>query len=175
MSITPIDIHNKEFSVSIRGFNREEVNEFLDKIMKEYEKIIKDNSELKEKIDNLEDKLLHYQKIEETLQKAIVIAQDTAEEVKRNASKEAEIIVREAEKDSSKIIEEARFKASRILAEHEDLHKQVQIFKMRFRSMVEAQLSFLEAETWLDMEANNDNKQSINQKKNYEENEDKLA
>lgn len=165
MGITPIDIHNKEFSISIRGFNREEVNEFLDKMMKEFEKLLKENNDLKEKVENLEEKLLHFQKIEETLQKAIVIAQDTAEEVKRNASKEAEIILKEAEKDSSKIIEEARFKASRILAEHEDLHKQAQIFKMRFRSMVEAQLSFLEAETWLDIEV----------KDNYEEKEEKLA
>ncbi|PKM84041.1 MAG: septum formation initiator [Firmicutes bacterium HGW-Firmicutes-13] len=170
MGITPIDIHNKEFTISIRGFNREEVNEFLDRIMKEYERLIKDNNDLKDKVENLEDKLLHYQKIEETLQKALVIAQDTAEEVKRNAGKEAEIIRKEAERDASKITEEARFRASRILAEHEDLHKQVQIFKMRFRSMVEAQLSFLEAETWLDLESKDSDKND-----NYEDSEDKLA
>ncbi len=151
MPLTPLDIQNKEFSLALRGFNREEVNDFLDRLTKDYEEIIKENVQMKEQAESLEGKLEHYKKIEETLQKAIVIAQDTAEEVKRNASKEAELIRREAEKDAARIIEEARYKASRIVAEHEDLNKQAQVFKLRLRSLVEAQLAALESETWLDL------------------------
>lgn len=149
MLLTPLDIQNKEFSVTLRGFNREEVNDFLDRLTKDYEGIIKENVQLKEQVESLEGKMEHYKRIEETLQKAIVIAQDTAEEVKRNANKEAELIRREAEKDAARIVDESRYKASKILAEHEDLNKQAQVFKLRLRSLVEAQLAALEQETWL--------------------------
>ncbi|UNC92845.1 DivIVA domain-containing protein [Candidatus Contubernalis alkaliaceticus] len=153
MPLTPLDIQNKEFTVALRGFNRDEVNEFLDRLTKDYETMIKENVLLKEKAEGLDGKLEHYKRIEETLQKAILIAQETAEEVKRNANKEAELIRREAEKDASRIIEEARYRASKVLAEHEDLHKQAQVFKLRLRSLVEAQLSALESETWLDFQS----------------------
>ena len=59
------------------------------------------------------------------------------------------MIRREAERDAARIIEDARYKASRILTEHEELYKQAQIYKMRFRSLVEAQLAALEMEDWL--------------------------
>ncbi len=156
MSLTPLDIQNKKFSMVLRGYNKEEVNEFLDKVTKDYEEILKENASLKEKVDSLEGKLEHYKKIEDTLQRAIVVAQDTAEEVKRNASKEAELIRKEAEKDAARIVEEARYKASRILSEHEEVHKQAQVFKLRLRSLVEAQLSALESESWLDLEDKED-------------------
>ncbi|RQD73113.1 MAG: DivIVA domain-containing protein [Candidatus Syntrophonatronum acetioxidans] len=169
MSLTPLDIQNKEFSLVLRGFNKEEVNEFLDKVTKDYEEVIKENASLKEKVDSLEGKLEHYKKIEETLQKAIVIAQDTAEEVKRNASKEAELIRREAEKDAARIVEEARYKASRILAEHEEVHKQAQVFKLRLRSLVEAQLSALESERWLDIEEDQTEEEKSEEGENRED------
>ncbi|NLM46922.1 MAG: DivIVA domain-containing protein [Firmicutes bacterium] len=154
MPLTPIDIQNKEFSRSIRGLSPSEVDEFLNRVAKDYEDLIKDNIAAKEEIARLKEKLNHYHKLEETLHNAIVVAQETAEEVKRNATKEAELIRREAEKDAARIIEDARYKASRILTEHEELYKQAQIYKMRFRSLVEAQLAALEMEDWLTPEEN---------------------
>ncbi len=171
MALSPLDIQNKEFSVVLRGFNREEVDEFLERLTRDYEETIKENVNLKDKVENLEEQMEHYKKIEETLQKAIVVAQDTAEEVKRNASKEAELIRKEAEKDAARIIEEARYKASRILAEHEELHKQAQVFKLRLRSLVEAQLSALESESWMDLEFKEENDDVEEEK----EKEDKSA
>lgn len=149
MPLTPIDIQNKEFSRSIRGLSPAEVDEFLNRVAKDYEELIKDNIAAKEQIAQLKEKLGHYHKLEETLHNAIVVAQETAEDVKRNASKEADLIRREAEKDASRIVDEARYKASRILTEHEEVYKQAQIYKMRFRSLVEAQLSALELEDWM--------------------------
>lgn len=151
MPLTPLDIQNKDFSVVLRGFKREEVNDFLDRLVKDYEDMMKENLSLKEDLENMKNKYEHYQKIEETLQKAIVVAQDAAEQVKRNAAKEADLIRREAEKEAARTVEEARYRASRILAEHENLHKQGQVFKLRLRSLVEAQLSALDSETWLDV------------------------
>jgi len=152
LPLTPIDIQNKEFGRSIRGFSPSEVIEFLDRIAKEYEEHIKENITLKEKLTQAKEKLDQYHKLEETLHNAIVVAQEAAEDVKRNASKEADLIRREAERDSSRIMEDARYKASRILSEHDEVYKQAQIYKMRFRSLVEAQLSALEMEDWLSME-----------------------
>ncbi|MFW0861087.1 MAG: DivIVA domain-containing protein [Dethiobacter sp.] len=146
--LTPIDIQNKEFNRSIRGYSPREVDEFLEHLSKDYETLIKENIATKEQLSQLKDKLSHYHKLEETLHNAIVVAQEAAEEVKRNASREAELIRREADKDAARNMDEARYKASKILSEHEEVYKQAQIYKMRFRSLVEAQLAALEMEDW---------------------------
>lgn len=152
MSLTPIDIQNKEFSRVLRGYRVDEVDEFMEQLAKDFEQAIKDKMALEEEKKQLEEKLTQYQKLEQTLHNAIIVAQETAEDVKRNANREAELIRREAEKDSQRIVEEARYKSSRILAEHEEVYKQAQIFKLRFRSFVEAQLASLELEDWLNVE-----------------------
>lgn len=152
MSLTPIDIQNKEFDRAFRGYKQEEVDEFMESVARNLEQAIKEKNEQEEKIKQLEEKLTQYQKLENTLHNAIIVAQETADEVKRNANKEAELIRKEAEKDAQRIVEEARYKASRIVAEHEEIYKQAQIFKLRFRSFIEAQLASLELEDWLQVE-----------------------
>lgn len=152
MSLTPMDIQNKEFERAFRGYKQEDVDEFLENVAKDYELAVKEKMSLEEKIQMLEDKLEQYQKLENTLHNSIIVAQETAEDVKRNASKEAELIRREAEKEAQRIVEEARYKASRILAEHEEVYKQAQIFKLRFRAFIEAQLASLELEDWLQVD-----------------------
>lgn len=152
LSITPIDIQNKEFEKVFRGYKQDEVDEFLDRVAKDFEQVVKDKLNLEEKVLQLEEKISQYQKLENTLHNSIIVAQETAEDVKRNANKEAELIRKEAEKESQRIIEEARYKASRIVAEHEEMYKQAQIFKLRFRSFIEAQLASMELEDWLQVE-----------------------
>ncbi|SES73430.1 DivIVA domain-containing protein [Anaerobranca gottschalkii] len=154
MPLTPLDIHNKEFSRSFRGYNEDEVNEFLDKIVRDYEKLIKENQDLNEKIKGLTQKLEHYSKIEETLHNAIVVAQETAEEVKQNASREAELIRREAEREAKKTIDEAILKARKIHNEMEEMAKQVHVCRTRFKALLEAQLEMLTADDWTDLEKN---------------------
>ena len=148
LTLTPLDIHNKEFSRSFRGFNPEEVNEFLDRVVKDYESVIKKNIELKEEVEKLNNKIEHYQKMEETLHNAIIVAQETAEEVKENAQKEAELIKKEAESEANKRLEEANNKVSKIQQEIEELKRQANAHKARFKSMIETQLDFLESDDW---------------------------
>ena len=81
MPLTPIDIQNKEFSRAIRGLAAHEVEEFLVRVAKEFEDLIKENLAAKEQISQLKERLSHYQKLEHTLHNAIVVAQETAEEV----------------------------------------------------------------------------------------------
>ena len=86
--LTPLDIHNKEFTRKIRGYDEDEVNEFLDQVIKDYEMVIREKKELDEKVNQLNERLGHFTNIEETLNKSILVAQETAEEVKGNATKE---------------------------------------------------------------------------------------
>ena len=146
----PRDIHNKEFSRRIRGYDEDEVNEFLDQVIKDYEQIIRENKEAKEQIEMLQEKLDHFSNLEETLSKTIIVAQETADEVKTNSKKEAQLIVREAEKNADRIINEALAKSREVALETEPLKKQAAIYRTRFISLLEAQLDLLKDGSWDD-------------------------
>ncbi len=148
MPLTPLDIHNKEFSKGFRGYDEDEVNEFLDQVIKDYEMIIREKKQLEEKVAELTEKLNYFTNIEETLNKSILIAQETAEEVKRNAQKEAKLIIKEAEKNADRIISEALAKSRKIALEIEELKRQSKVFRTRFRMLVEAQLEMLNNSDW---------------------------
>jgi len=148
MPLTPLDIHNKEFGRAFRGYDEDEVNEFLDKVIKDYEGIIRENRNLEEKLAIMEERLNHFQNIEESLSKSIIVAQETAEEVKQNARKESQLIVKEAEKNADRIINEALSKSRRISMEIDEMQKQASVFRARFRSMIQAQQELLEGEQW---------------------------
>ena len=150
MSITPMDIQEKEFERAFRGYDIEDVDDFLDQVAKDLEGMIRENSELKEKLSQMEDKNKNYHKLEETMHNAIVVAQETADEVKNNAKREAELIRGEAEGEAKQIVDDARQRANRVLSEQEELFKQAHLFKMRFRAFIEAQLSNLDSEDWMD-------------------------
>lgn len=141
--LTPLDIHNKEFKRGFRGYNEEEVDEFLDRIVRDFEKLSQENSELKETVERLNSKLEHYQHMENTLHSTLVIAQETAEEVKLNAKKETELLLKEAELRAQKLVEEAIGKVRKMTAEYEELQKQSQIFRTRFRTMLQAQMEMV--------------------------------
>lgn len=146
--LTPLDIHNKEFSRGFRGYDEDEVNEFLDQVIKDYEIVLREKKELEEKVDSLGEKLGHFSNIEQTLNKSILIAQETAEDVKRGAQKEAKLIVKEAEKNADRIINESLAKSRKIGYEIEELKKQAKVFRTRFRMLIEAQLEMIENDDW---------------------------
>lgn len=142
--LTPLDIQNKEFGKSFRGYKETEVDSFLDEIIVDYEKIYKENIELKDKIGVLSDTLKQYNNLEETLKNTLIVAQSTAEEVTNSAKKKSELIIEEAEVNARKIVEEAHKEVITIEKEYEDLKKDIYVFKTRFKSLIEAQLSTLE-------------------------------
>src|SRR5699024_9855722 len=148
MPITPIDIHNKVFTRGFRGYDEDEVNEFLDKVIKDYETVIRQKDELLEKATKLEEQIGHFTNIEETLNKSILIAQETAEEVKGNAEKEARLIIKEAEKNADRIINESLSRARQISIETEDMKKQAKVFRTRLKMLVGAQMELVETDDW---------------------------
>ncbi|WP_299086987.1 DivIVA domain-containing protein [uncultured Metabacillus sp.] len=148
MPLTPLDIHNKEFSKGFRGYDEDEVNEFLDQVIKDYEMIIREKKELESRVSELTEKLGHFTNIEETLNKSIIIAQEAGEDVKRNAQKESKLIIKEAEKNADRIINEALAKSRKIAMEIEELKKQSKVFRTRFQMLIEAQLDLLKNDDW---------------------------
>ncbi|RYM07248.1 DivIVA domain-containing protein [Sporolactobacillus sp. THM7-7] len=148
MPLTPLDIHNKEFTRGFRGYDEDEVNDFLDQIIKDYETLIRDKKDLEHQVNNLEEKLSHFSDIETTLNKSILVAQETAEEVKQNANKEAKLIVMEAKKNADRIINEALEKSRKVTLNIEELKKEANVYRTRFRMLIEAQLELLKSDDW---------------------------
>ncbi|AXH98637.1 DivIVA domain-containing protein [Sporosarcina sp. PTS2304] len=151
MALTPTDIHNKTFSTKFRGYDENEVNEFLQQLMKDFENVIKKNEELEKVIEDKESKIAHFKTIEETMQQSILIAQGAAEDVRKNAIQESKLIVKESEKNADRLVNDALAQARKIALEVEVLKKQSKIFKSRFKMMVEAQLDMINTEDWDDL------------------------
>lgn len=148
MPLSPLDIHNKEFTRGFRGYAEDEVNEFLDQIIKDYEIILRERKELEDKVKTMSEQMNHYNSLEDTLQRSIVVAQEAADEVRRNSQKEAKLIVKEAEKNADRIINDALTKARKITIEIDELKKQSKVFRNRFKMLVEAQLDLLNTDDW---------------------------
>ncbi|WP_020615564.1 DivIVA domain-containing protein [Paenibacillus daejeonensis] len=153
MPLTPLDIHNKEFGRRLRGYDEDEVNEFLDQVIKDYELLIRENKELQTQLLTVQEKLNHFANIEETLSKTIIVAQEAADELKGNAKKEAQLIIKEAEKNADRIINDSLSKSRKVSLEVEELKKQASIYRSRFRMLVEAQLEMLRKDDWDALEA----------------------
>lgn len=153
MPLTPLDIHNKEFSRRLRGYDEDEVNEFLDQVIKDYESVIRENKELQNQLLTIQERLDHFVNIEESLSKTILVAQEAADDVKNNAKKESQLIIKEAEKNADRIINEALSKSRKVAIETEELRKQASIYRTRFRTLVEAQLELLSQDDWNALES----------------------
>ena len=141
--LTPMEIHNKEFKKGMRGYKEEEVDEFLDKVVTDFEKLYRENGELKDKLSVINERVDTYNLMEKTLQNTLVVAQTTAEDVVLNARKKSEIIVMEAEEQAKRIVEEANKSVTNIHRDFENLKKDAQVFKTRFRTLLESELESL--------------------------------
>ena len=142
--ITPLDIENKKFSKQMmNGYSVEEVDEFLDDLTVDYEKTYKQNTELKNRVDELELSLAHYKTIEGTLQSTLVMAQNTAEEVKEVARQQAEQIIKEAEGNARKSVDDLGQEILMKKKELEDIKKQFDVYKAKMEALLISQLELL--------------------------------
>ncbi len=142
--ITPLDIENKKFSKkTLNGYDPEEVDDFLDELMSDYEKIYRQSSEDTKKIEELTSKLEHYTQIESTLQNTLLMAQSASDEVKKAAEKQAEQIVKEAEnkaRESNLGLEQAITEKKKDL---ENVKKQFDVYKAKMESLLISQLELI--------------------------------
>ena len=148
MAITPNDIHNKDFSTKFKGFDPEEVNDFLEEVKKELEILIRDNKDLEKRVKFNEEKVEYFNSIQETLNKSILVAQEAADRLRENARKDAEIIVFEAEKAAQAMLREAAEKATEINRETDLIKKETRIFRQRLQILTQTQLDMIKNEEW---------------------------
>ena len=142
--LTPLDIENKKFSKQmVNGYNVDEVDEFLDDLTQDYEKLYKDSTESKSKIDELNNSLEKYKNIEATLQSTLVMAQSTAEEVKNVAQKKAEQIVNDAQLAARSSIEELNAEIAGKKRELEEVKKQLDVYKAKMEALLISQLEII--------------------------------
>ena len=142
--ITPLEIENKRFSKQIvNGYNVEEVDDFLDDITEDYEKLYKESSELKNKIEDLEKNSSKYRAIEETLQNTLIMAQTTADDVKKVATKQAEQIVNDARANAQKQVDELNSEIIMKNKELDDIKKQFEVYKAKMESLLISQLELI--------------------------------
>ena len=147
MKLTPMDINNKEFKRGLRGYNAEEVDEFLDEVVENYEEMYKENSNLKEKLANLNEKIEYYSKIETTIQNTLLLAQNAAEQAKSSAKKEAELMVKNANETAQKVMDKAQNDVISINDEYERVKQEFIKFRAKYRNFMNTQL-----ETFDDLE-----------------------
>lgn len=147
LTLTPMDINNKEFKKGFSGYKAEEVDEFLDEVIENYEKLYKDNGALKEKLAALSEQIEHYTKIENTIQNTLILAQNAADQAKNSAEQEAKMVVKNANETAQKILDKAHNDVVQVNDEYENLKQEFIKFRAKFRNFMNTQL-----ETFSDLE-----------------------
>lgn len=142
--ITPLDIENKRFSKTIKGYNVEEVDDFLDQLTIEYEKLYKENAEYKEQIEQSKRDLEHYKNVEQTLQNTLVMAQTTATDIKSAAQKQAEQLIRDAQSEARRAVEGVSKEEFEIKKRTEELKRQFDVYKAKMEALLISQLELLQ-------------------------------
>ena len=162
MPITSLEIKDKTFGTRFRGFDPEEVDEFLDIVVRDYEDLVRSNHDKDLHIKSLEERLSYFDEMKDSLSQSVLIAQDTAERVKQAANERSNNIIQQAEQSAQRLLEEAKYKANEILrqaadnakkvaVETEELKNKSRVFHQRLKSTIESQLAIVESSDWEDI------------------------
>ena len=152
--LTPMDIHNKDFTRSFRGYNEDEIDDFLDQVVNDYEKLFRDNDRLKEELERARKDNEQYQQLEQNLKDTLLVAQKTAEEVTSNARQNAEELREntarecqnmrhEAEMQAKKQLDDAAAKVRSIVAEYDRLVREKNQFLRKVKVTMESELAVI--------------------------------
>ena len=134
----------RKFNSSFPGYNKKEVNSFVQNVTTEYESMLNKLKIRDQEIENLNKELTHYKNIENTLNRAILIAEESSQNIKKTAFDESRVILEEAKKNASRIINNALIKAEKLDAEATNLKRQVAIYKRRYKDFLESELEGIE-------------------------------
>jgi cell division initiation protein len=146
MKITPLDIQQTVFKVGFRGYDKEEVNRFLEELAETVEVLNRDNAVQREKIVFLEQQLAELKRTEATLSNTLVSAQSLAEDVKRSAQRESELIIKEAELKAGEMMRHARVELTDTQRDLAALQKQRLLMVERLRATLRTFERMLEVE-----------------------------
>ncbi len=134
----------EKFSTALRGYRKEEVNKFVDDVIKQVEEMLSDLKQKDLEINELKNSLEKYKNLESTLNRAIYLAEDTSSQMKKQARDESESIINDAKKNASRIVNEALMQAEKTQMENLALKRNIITFKKRLRSILESQLELVD-------------------------------
>lgn len=142
--IMPVDIQNKDFSKKIKGYDCNEVDDFLDEIIKDYSNLLKENQSLKNRVGMLTKTVENYKALEDSLTKSVDMAKQTAKDIKDSANSEAQMIINNAKLDASRL-------AKQIDDEHIKRHNEMlriksetEMYKTRLKSLCQNMIQMLD-------------------------------
>lgn len=134
----------RKFNNSFPGYNKNEVNSFVKNVTTEYESMLDNLKNRDKEIESLKKELEHYKNIESTLNRAILIAEESSQNIKKTAFDESKVILEDAKRNASRIINNALIKAEKVEMEANNLKRQVAQYKRRYKNILEEQLDQLE-------------------------------
>ena len=143
MKLTPLDIHHKEFRRSLRGYDDKEVDDFLDSVADEFERLFKENIDLSERMEVANEKVRSYQAMETTLHNTLLAAQRSAEEIVATAREEAALLLRDAEVKAKEVIHDALTQKQQTTGELVRIKQAEEEFRARFKQMLDGYLASL--------------------------------
>ena len=144
MKFSPLSIKNQDFGKSIRGYNKEEVQTFLDKLSDEFENLQKENDQVKKDLDTANNKLNEFRKIEKNLQNTLLKAQESSTKSLESTRKQSNLMIKEAEIKASQILEKARESANDIRNAVINLREEKDLVVARLKSIISSQAHLLE-------------------------------
>ena len=133
------------------GYNKEQVNKFIEDVIVQTEAVINRVRTQQEEIKSLKKELDHYKKIEETLKSALLNAEKASNDIKQNAIEESKIIVMDAKRNASHIVNDALLRAEKIEIKADNLERNIITFKRKLKLIVEQQLAVVEDIEELDL------------------------
>lgn len=143
--LTPVDIQNKRFSSGAMGYKKNEVEEFLELVLKDYETLYKKNIDLNDKINMLNGALEHYKSIEETMQNALLVAQSTGDDMRKSADEKARLIIEDAQQKANRIMDQASRATADAVKEAESIKHSTELFKARMIGAFSSQIEMLKS------------------------------
>ncbi len=138
--LTPLDIQNKTFKKSLNGYDKNEVDSYIELIVADYEKIYKSSIEATDKINALTKLVDSYKSMEDTMKNSLIVAQATAEEVSKNAREKAELTIEEANIKAKAIINEAENTIKQLNGKLAELKTSMELYKSQSIGMLNAQI-----------------------------------
>ena len=159
MVLSPQDIHNKEFSVKMRGYNIDQVNDFLDQIVKDYQHVLRENDDISESLRSSQSKVKYFDNLKDSLNQSILVAQEAANKIKANSKSHSKAVHQEAQESANQIIKRSKQKANQIIqnsihkanqliVETTDLRKSTNDFRRKIQVMLKSQLKLTESKRW---------------------------
>jgi cell division initiation protein len=134
----------KQFNTTLNGYDKTEVNAFVNEVTREYENILDKLKSREIELKALKDRLEYYKNLESTLNTAVLVAEDSSNQIKKIAKEEAKLIIDQAKKNASHIINDALIKAEKTEIEADQLRRSLKIYKSRIKATIEEQLTMVD-------------------------------